>query len=79
VSATPDRVDGLARARTQLGDAGDRGFVVESVVDEKAADDSRGAALAAPAVEVNDSAGGYFASDASNDLVAPVLPRSLPR
>ena len=66
-------VDGLACARTQLGDARDSGFVVESAVPEEAADDSRGAVLAAPAVEVNDSAGGYFASDASNDLAVAVL------
>src|SRR5215203_4171910 len=63
------RFAGLARARPQLGDARDCGVVIQSAVNEKASHHGAGSALAAPAVEVNDSAGINFASDASQYLV----------
>src|SRR3954454_17459452 len=55
----------LARAPAQLGDARDRGVRIHAAVDEKASHHSAGSALAAPAEEVNDSAGVNFAPDAS--------------
>jgi hypothetical protein len=62
----------LARARPQLGNARDRGVIIQTVVNEKASHHSAGSALAAPAVEVNNSAGVNFASDASQ---YPVISR----
>ena len=66
-------VDGLAGAGSQLGNASDSGVIVEAVVDEETADHGRGTALAAPAVDVNDSAGRDFGSDASEDVVVAVV------
>jgi hypothetical protein len=57
---------------SQLGDARDGGVIVEAVVNEKAAHHGGRATLAAPAVEVNDSAGGDFISDAREDPVVAI-------
>src|SRR4051812_9119128 len=63
------RVYSLAGAGSQFGDTPDSGVIVEAVVDEETADHGRRPPLAAPAVDVNDSAGGNFGSDASEDPV----------
>src|SRR5829696_7032820 len=63
------RFAGLARARPQLGDARDRGVIIQSAVNEKASHHGAGSALASPAVEVNDSARVVFAFDASQYAV----------
>lgn len=62
-------VDGLARPGPQLSDASDRRVVVEAVVNQEAADHRAGATRTTPAVDVNDSATGYLASDSSEDPV----------
>jgi len=59
------RFGGLACSGPQLGDARDRGVVVQALIDEKAAHHSAGPALTTPTVKVNDSAAIDFASDAS--------------
>src|SRR4051812_1455047 len=46
----------LARVGSQLGDARDRRVVVQAAVDKATADHGAGTALAAAAVDVNDSA-----------------------
>jgi hypothetical protein len=66
-------VAGLPGTGPQLSDAGDRRFVVEPAINEKAADNGRRAALAAPTMEVNDSAVSDFGSDTSDDPVVSVM------
>jgi hypothetical protein len=66
------RVRSLPGAGSQLGDARDGGVIVEAVIDQKTADHGRRATLVAPAVDVNDSAGGDFVSDAREDPVVAI-------